>query len=76
MLAKLDLFGWMLQSSIELSKYEVSSKPWIVLKGQVLTNFMAEFTEGVEVPESVRENGRLTQLQIEIWHLYMDEASS
>lgn len=76
MLAKLDLFGWMLQSSIELSEYEISNKPWIALKENVLTNFVAEFTEDVEVPEPVKVNGKSTRPQIEMWHLYVDGASS
>lgn len=36
--------GWMALWAIELSKFDVQYHPRIAIKGQVVTNFIAEFT--------------------------------
>ena len=58
----------MLHWSIELSEYDIASKPQTTLKGQVLADFVVKFTERVN-PDSWKE---LTQTQQGWWTLYVD----
>lgn len=47
-LYKLELFKQMLRWSVELSEYDINCKPWPMLKGQVVVDFIAEFTEEIQ----------------------------
>lgn len=38
----------MLKWSVELSEYDINCKPWPMLKGQVVVDFIAEFTEEIQ----------------------------
>ena len=39
---KPDLLGWMARWEIELSEFDIQYKPRLAVKGQVLTDFLAE----------------------------------
>ncbi|XP_035544671.1 uncharacterized protein LOC108998997 [Juglans regia] len=43
-LQKLDISGWLVKWSIELSEYDISYIPKSVVKGQILTDFVAKFS--------------------------------
>lgn len=52
-LHKLELFKRMLRWSVELSEYDINCKPWPMLKGQVVVDFIAEFTEEIQEDQQV-----------------------
>ena len=41
---KIDATGCLIQWAIELGQFNIEYRPWVVIKAQVLANFIAEFT--------------------------------
>ena len=66
MLSKLDLSRWMLRWSMELSEYDINCRPQIALKGQVLADFLIEFTH-----EQHSNEDKQSLQEPEIWVLYV-----
>lgn len=66
-LSKLDLSRWMLRWSMELSEYDINCRPQIALKGQVLADFLIEFTH-----EQHSNEDKQSLQEPEIWVLYVD----
>nr|CAN69864.1 hypothetical protein VITISV_032438 [Vitis vinifera] len=65
-LSKLDLSRWMLRWSMELSEYDINCRPQIALKGQVLADFLIEFTH-----EQHSNEDKQSLQEPEIWVLYV-----
>ena len=73
-LQKADLSGRMVKWTIELGEHDIRILPKNVTKGQVVADFIVEFTHKDELKQNRKEvNG----LDIrEIWQLYVDSASN
>ncbi|XP_052177535.1 uncharacterized protein LOC127791591 [Diospyros lotus] len=67
-LQKPDTSGRLLKWAIELAQFDLEYKPRVVIKGQALANFIAEFTETTQVEGETSEGPS--------WELYVDGSSS
>lgn len=61
--------GRLLKWSIELSQYEITYHPRAAIKGQVLADFISEFTPPLE-------GGEASGIPLPKWKLYVDGASN
>ena len=60
-----------------LGAYDVKYMPWIAIKGQVLVDFVAEFTEGTMNEEEKALGVMVTSaMAILPWEVYTDEAAN
>lgn len=66
-LQKLDSSGRLLKWAIELAPFNIEYKPRMTIKGQVLADFVMEFTGPVEEPAPSLSP---------IWDLFVDGSSS
>ena len=69
-LHKPEVFGRLMKWAIELSEFDIRYKPKTAIKGQVLANFVMEFTSA-EPAQNVQAMNDLP-----IWKLSVDEASN
>lgn len=46
----------MLRWSVELSEYDINCKPWPMLKGQVVVDFIAEFTGEIQEDQQANKD--------------------
>ena len=76
LLRKSDYTGRIAKWGTKLGAYDVRYMPWTAVKGQVLANFVAEFTEGV-LEEEKAVMGVLVMLAAVVpsCKVYTDEAS-
>ena len=60
-----------------LGAYNVKYMPWTAIKGQILANFMAEFTEGTMEKEEKALRVMVTSAIVVLpWEVYIDGASN
>ncbi|GFZ09192.1 hypothetical protein Acr_20g0010000 [Actinidia rufa] len=69
-LLKVDLTGQLSKQSLELGQFDIKFSPRATIKGQVLADFVAEFSPRAEIPESrVNQNlakkGKLTRCTVQ-----------
>ena len=69
-LHKPETSGWLMKWAIELSEFDIRYKPKIAIKGQVLADFVMEFTS-VEPAENAQ-----TPTNLPIWKLSVDGATN
>ena len=69
-LHKPEVSGRLMKWAIELSEFDIRYKPKIAVKGQVLADFVMEFTSA-ELDENAR-----TMIDLPIWKLSVDGASN
>ena len=67
-LHKLETFGTLMKWAIKLSEFDIKYKPKIAIKGQVLADFVMEFTS-TEPAENAQ-----TMADLPIWKLSVDGA--
>ena len=77
LMRKLDYTGGIAKWGTRLGAYDVKYMPRTTIKGQILANFVAEFTESTPMKEEV-VMGALVMLVIvaPLWEVYMDGASN
>ena len=67
----------MLNMGTILGAYNVKYMPWTAIKGQILANFMAEFTEGtMEKEEKALRVMVMSAIVVLPWEVYIDGASN
>ena len=71
---KLDALGRLLKWAIKLSQFEIEFQPRPVLKGQALTDFIAEFSHKPD--ERPEEGSSPSMPQVPKWVLYVNGASN
>ena len=69
-LHKPEVSGRLMKWAIELSEFDIRYKPKTAVKGQVLADFVMEFTS-VKPDENAR-----TMIDLLIWKLFVDGASN
>ena len=69
-LHKLETFGRLMKWAIELREFDIRYKPKTVIKGQILADFVVEFTSA----EPTENSQTVTNLSI--WKLFVDGASN
>ncbi|PON60684.1 Ribonuclease H [Parasponia andersonii] len=60
--------------SVELSQFDINFQPRTTIKGQALTDFIAEFTYDVDLPTKVIEKPAMDLTKL--WKLYIDGSSN
>ena len=70
LLHKPEVSGRLMKWAIELSEFDIRYKPKTAIKGQVLADFVMEFTL-IELVETTQAEGDLP-----IWKLFVDGASN
>ncbi|GAV80181.1 hypothetical protein CFOL_v3_23642 [Cephalotus follicularis] len=77
-LQKPDMFGRLVKWAIELGEFDIEYKTRLVVKAQVLADFVAELTSSLTTGEENRTESPLTQSTKEDGHkkLYVDESSN
>ena len=63
-----EVAGRIARWKLKLSEYSIDYQPRTAIKGQVLADFVAEFTPSSSTPTSAEDNG--------VWILYVDGASN
>ena len=77
LLRKSDYIGRIAKWGTKLGAYDVKYKPQTAIKGQVLADFIAEFTEGVPEEESAITGVLVSSAMVApSWKVYIDEASN
>ncbi len=71
-----DFFGQITRWGVHLGSFSVEYKPRTSIKGQVLVDFIAEFQEKGENPESPNISSSNTEEGLLEWKLFVDEASN
>ena len=69
-LHKLETSGRLMKWAIELSEFDIRYKPKIAIKGQILADFVMEFTS-TELAEATQK-----MLDLPIWRLSVDGAAN
>ena len=69
-LHKLETFGRLMKWAIELSEFDIRYKPKTVIKGQILVDFVMEFTSAEPAKDAQ------TTADLSIWKISVDEASN
>ena len=65
-MSSLEAAGWMALWAVELSEFNIQYRLWTVIKGQVVVDFIAEFT--LKDDQGAKETPR--------WNIYTDRSSN